>query len=145
MKHILATISAAALIASLGLTTEAEAGKKTRNIVTGIVIGAGAAAVLGAAANAAEESADAPSYAYDDEYDPRQNAVAACLHRSYRVLRSRGVEGTELDSVRNVRPVGSGSIRVDLVLTTYDEDGLEDGADVTCRVFRDRVTRISIR
>ncbi len=145
MKHILATISAAALIASLGLTTEAEAGKKTRNIVTGIVIGAGAAAVLGAAANAAEESADDPSYAYDEDFNPRQNAIAACLNRSYRVLRGRGIEGTELDEVLGVRPIGSGSLKVDLSLTTYDEDGEENGADVSCRVFRDRVTRISIR
>jgi hypothetical protein len=145
MKKALAVLSTAALAVTLGLSAPAEAGKKTRNIVTGIVIGAGAAAVLGAAANAAEESADDPSYAYDDQYDPRQNAIAACLNRAHRILRSRGSEGTELRRVRNVSPVGSSSIRVDLALISYDEFDDPEPSDVTCRVFRDEVRRISIR
>jgi hypothetical protein len=145
MKKAFAILSATAVVAALGMSAPAEAGKKTRNIVTGIVIGAGAAAILGAAANAAENSADVGYYAYDDDYDPRQNAVAACIHRTHRVLRGRGIEGVEVDGVRGVRPVGSRSLLVNLAVTTYDEDGFEDPANVTCRVTRDRVTRISIR
>jgi hypothetical protein len=144
MTRTLATISAIALIASLGMSAPADAGRKTKNIVTGIIIGAGAAALLGAAANSAQAAEDDPVYAYDDNYDPEQNAVAACLHRAYRELVDEGSEGTELRRVRRVRPIGSESFSVDLSLVSYN-DGIPDPAEASCRVVQERVTRISIR
>ncbi len=143
MKKALATVSALALALSLGLGSAAEAGKKTRNVATGIIIGAGIATLFGAAAQAAQDAEEYDEYGYIDEYDPRQNAVAACLHKAHRALRQRGAEGTELRAVREARPVGSASIRVSLSLWAY-YDGDPDRVNVTCRVFRDRVSRIQI-
>jgi hypothetical protein len=144
MQKTFVMISTIAFALSLGLSTEADAGKKTRNIVTGIVIGAGAAALLGAAANSAQAAEDDPVYAYDDNFDPEQNAIAACLHRSYRELLDEGAEGTELRRVRRVRPIGPDSYRVDLSLVSYN-DGVADPALASCRVVNERVTRISIQ
>lgn len=143
MSKTIATLAALSLAFSLGLSDAAEAGKKGRNIATGIIIGIGAATLFGAAAQAAADREDYDSYGYIDDYDPRQNAVAACLHRAHRTLRNRGAEGTELRSVREARPVGSASIQVRLSLWAY-YDGDPDRVNVTCRVFRDRVSRIQI-
>lgn len=143
MKRTISTLAALSLALSLGLGPAAEAGKKTRNVATGIIIGAGIATLFGAAAQAAQEADDYEEYDYVDDYDPRQNAVAACLHKAHRTLRQRGAEGTELRAVREARPVGSASIRVSLSLWAY-YDGDPDRVNVTCRVFRDRVSRIQI-
>jgi hypothetical protein len=144
MKKSLATLAALSLALSLGLAADAEAGKKGRNIATGIIIGIGAATLFGAAAQAAADAEEYDSYGYIDDFNPRQNAVAACLHRAHRVLRQRGAEGTELRAVREAVPVGSASIRVSLSLWAY-YDGDPDRVNVQCRVFRDRVTKISVR
>jgi hypothetical protein len=144
MKQALALFVAAAMLSAIPLSAPAEAGKKTRNIVTGIIIGAGAAAVLGSAANAAEQAEEDPVYAYDNDYDPEQNAINACLHRAYRDLRDEGSEGTELRRVRRIRPIGDDAYRVDLSLIAYN-DGEPDRAEASCRVVDERVTRISIR
>jgi hypothetical protein len=144
MKRALALATALVIASAIPMSEPAEACKKARRIIAGIIIGAGAATVLGAAAGAAERSDSDPVYAYDDDYDPEQNAVAACLHRAYRVLRADGSEGTELRRVRRVRPIGDATYRVDLSLIAYN-DGYPDRAEASCRVEDERVTRISIR
>lgn len=142
MKTVTA-LAAAILALGIAGSPEAEAGKKGRNIATGIIVGIGAATLLGAAAQAAREDQQDEYYSYDDDYDPRQNAVAACLHRAHRALRSRGAEGTELRRVRDATEVGEESVRVSLSLNAY-YDGEPDRVNVQCRVFRDQVTRFRI-
>ncbi len=136
------TIAASVLLV-FALSGAGDAEAKRKRVAEGIIIGIGIAALVGAAAAAAQDSEDANVYAYRDSYDPRENAVAACLHRTNRVVRANGGEGVELRRVLRVARVGSGSWRVDLQARGY-YDGDIDRVTVNCRVFRNQVTRFNM-
>jgi hypothetical protein len=141
MKRIMATALAGAM--AIGVFASAEAEAKKKRLAEGIIIGIGIATLFGAAAAAADQNRGRVRYSYRNDIDPRDNAVAACLHRAHRVVRREGGEGTELRRVRNVSRVGSASWRVEMQVYAYF-DGEPDRYNVTCRVFRDRVTRFGL-
>jgi hypothetical protein len=136
-------VTALALSLSFGAFAGAEAEAKRKRVAEGIIIGIGIAALVGAASAAAQEGAGNPSYAYDDDYDPRENAVAACLHRANRVVRQNGGDGIELRRVLRVGRIGSSSWRVDLQALGYYDDDV-DRHSISCRVFQGRVTKFGM-
>ncbi len=141
MNKFIVTALAASLAFGAFAGVEAEA--KRKRLAEGIVIGIGIAALVGAASAAAQDSESRVTYEYDDDYDPRENAVAACLHRANRVIRQNGGDGIELRRVLRVGRVGSKSWRVDLqTLGYYDED--TDRHSVSCRVTDGRVTKFGM-
>jgi hypothetical protein len=140
----IARVLCAGLLVAATMSVEAEAGKKSRNIAKGIIIGAGIAAVLGAAATAAQADEDRVVYTYRDTHSRRDNAIAACLHQANRVMQRNGYDGVELRRVRSADRTGSGNFRVQLSLLSY-EDGYAEPVRASCRVSRNRVTRIAIQ
>jgi len=87
MKATYAKAAAACVLLLLG-TTQLEA--KSSNVAAGIAVGVAAGAILAAAASAANADFDADVYDYAWGYNPRQNAVAACMHKAGKRAQKKG-------------------------------------------------------
>jgi hypothetical protein len=132
-----ATLGLAAAIAIAAFAGPADAGKKGRNIAIGIIAGITAATVLTAAAAAAQRRYQYDDYAYAPEYSPSDNAIAACLHKSYRTTRRDGGDGIDLVAV-DKNTFKGGFYRVRLIVNAYGPWGTARRS-ATCKIKRDRI------
>lgn len=109
-----------ACVLTLGLYgSDAQAGKKKRNLAIGIAVGAAATALAISAAQSANAHRNNQYYGYNHGIGDRENAVAACIHRAdWQVRRKRRGLYARLDHVKKIKH-RQGRLKVTMLVTNF--------------------------